>query len=99
MATNKKLTVSDLFVKAGIDLYDQSGIKNQDKAVRIAWLSSKIDSLLKEQRTVSRDIQETKFSILLAKKWLDEFPSREDNKLVVGGYDFTFSLREVSVAI
>jgi hypothetical protein len=91
----KKLTVADTFVHAGIDLYEKSGMQKQEKEVRVAWLTIKIASLLKEQRAVSRAIQETKFAVLLAKSWFKEFQTREDNVLTVGDLTYTFALREV----
>ena len=48
---------------------------------------------------IRREVQETKFAILLGKKWFDEFDSREDSNLTVDNNFFTIEIREVKVNI
>lgn len=93
----KKLTVSDTYVNAGIQEWEKSGMAKQKKEVALAWLTGRIADLLKDQRAISRQIQEVKFAVLLAKKWFDEFQTREENTLSLGDLTFTFALREVKV--
>jgi hypothetical protein len=50
-------------------------------------------------RGVRKDIQKTKFAILLGKRWFDEFESREDCTIEVRGFTCTFNLREVRIDI
>jgi hypothetical protein len=95
----KKLTLADSFVYAGVETYQQSGMQKHSKEVRIAYLNSEITKALSEQRSVSREIQETKFAVLLAKKWLEEFSSRENCVYDHHGLQMTFSVSEVKVDI
>jgi hypothetical protein len=52
-----------------------------------------------EMRRVRKDIQRTKFAILLGKRWFDEFDSRENCSMEVDGFTCSFELREVTVDI
>lgn len=97
LLANKKLTTADQLVAAGIQAYKGSGVANKDKQTRIEWLNEAITDCSIQQRKVSREIQETKFAVLLAKKWFSEFKTREENVLEHKGHVLTFSLREVSV--
>lgn len=62
-----------------------------------------IDSLIETKKAslnkVRSEIQRTKFAIILAKKWFDEFTSRENNVLTIGGDEFTISVTETKVDI
>jgi hypothetical protein len=46
-----------------------------------------------------KEIQRTKFSVLLAKRWFDEFDSRENCTLDVNGVTFIVSLDSKKVGI
>lgn len=93
MKENKKLTASDTLVSDGIAVYQKEGKPTLD------WFINTISDYNVELRKVRRQIQETKFAVLLCKKWFDEFTSREENKLLVNGYEVTISLSEKRVAI
>jgi hypothetical protein len=90
---NKKLTTSDALVSAGIYMY-----QNEVKPT-LDWFTNKINELNTELKKVRRQIQETKFAVLLGKRWFDEFASREENTLVVDGFEITISLTEKKVAV
>jgi hypothetical protein len=93
MKENKKLTTSDVLVSAGIAMY-----QNETKP-SLDWFTSKISEMSNELKKVRRQIQETKFAVLLCKKWFTEFSSREENQLIIDGFEFTISLTEKKVAI
>lgn len=99
LASGKPLTKSENFVYAGIQHYEKSGMSRQPPAVRLAWLDAEVARLQKEQRAVSRAIQETKFAILLAKAWFSEFPSRDNCVLDQNGLSMTFAVEEVRIDI
>lgn len=95
----KKLTASAALVLAGLNLWGSSGVTASASPVKIAWLDDKIVQLKKEQKEITHKVQEIKFSLILGKKWLDDFSSRDENKLVYQGNEFTFDLGEEKVPI
>lgn len=64
-------------------------------------LKEPIESELKkfkiELQKIRTLIQKTKFSIILGKKWFDEFGSREETTLIVDGVTYNFILGEEKV--
>jgi hypothetical protein len=92
-----KLTPGMLLVKSGLDLFDQNLSKTASDTVRIAFLDDEISKLKRELILVRSDIQETKFAIILGKKWFDEFPSREKSTLTLNGIEYTLSVDETKV--
>ena len=64
-----------------------------------AWFEDSLEKINTDLQKVRRNIQETKFAVILGKAWFDEFDSREDNTLVVGDALYTFNVREVEVNI
>lgn len=99
LTSGKPLTKSENFVYAGIQHYEKSGMSRQPPVVRLAWLDAEVARLQKEQRAVSRAIQETKFAVLLAKVWFEDFPSRDDCVLDQNGLNMTFAVEEVRIDI
>jgi len=94
---NKKLTTSDSLVAVGVNLYES--LKPTTESEKLNWLQQTIESLNSELKQVRRQIQETKFAVLLGKQWFVEFSSREENKLTIAGFEFTISLEEKKVPI
>ena len=90
----KKLTVTGALVNEGLVLAESA--KGSDK-VKLAILDDLIQYKNHELFKNRKHIQRTKFAILLASKWFDEFDSREDSVLDVDGKNFTFGVREVTV--
>ena len=89
----KSLTVSDTLVAKGVTQYSAlSGDKKQavDAAIKQATYGMK---------AIRRRIQETKFSVLLCKKWFSEFSSREENRISVDGYEITIQVNETKVGV
>ena len=94
---HKKLTTSeDLMLKA-VKSYVQ-GIFPSDKE-RITFLEKALLSYGIVLKNTRRQIQETKFAVLLCKRWFNEFDSREQNKLIIDNYEFTIELAEKKVPI
>jgi hypothetical protein len=92
-----KLTPSMMLVKSGIDLYNQNLKKSQGAS--LSWVEEQTEKLKKELISVRSDIQETKFAVILGKKWFDEFSSREKNTLTLGGIEYTLSVGETKVEL
>ena len=68
------------------------------KATEKTWLESTLEDKKKALYRVRSDVQKTKFALLLGKASFDEFTSREENILDVGGITCTVSLKEERVA-
>lgn len=108
---NKKvttaLTPSQSIVAKGLQDFWVSGVTNSSPKVQLAWVDDEIKKRTSVLLDVRRDIQETKFAVILGKRWFDEFKSREDNTLTVDGHvlgmndpqTFNIVVREVQVNI
>jgi hypothetical protein len=96
---NKSLTKSESLVDLGIQLYERSGLASANSTVQLAWLTSTIEQKNTELFRVRKDIQETKFAVLLAKAWFDEFESRDANTLTIQDTLYTITVKEVKVLI
>lgn len=94
-----KLTPSALLVKAGLDHADGHMKKSMKDAAKVSWLDEEIKALKQDLVAVRSDIQETKFAVILGKKWFDEFTSREKNTLTLGGIEYTLSVGETKVEL
>ncbi len=90
----KAQTISGATVLAGVELYEQisQGISGKQLAKR---LIDEIATLNRRLRALRVSVQQAKFAVLLGNQWFEEFASREDCKLSVEGYDFTFVVKEV----
>lgn len=96
IAEKKTLTVSQQLIADGIALASkQPKFTSQESALN--WLDNAITNEKHLLGEVRSKIQQTKFSVILAKKWFDEFTSRENNKLVVDGNEVTISVSETRV--
>jgi hypothetical protein len=95
--TPKKLTPGQQLVYNGLKSYWDSGVTADSPKMQLHWLEGAIASTQSKLAKTRRYIQETKFAILLGKKWFDEFTSREENTLEVDGYNCSVSVREVKV--
>jgi hypothetical protein len=92
LKAGKALKVNEEGIAAGTKAYQASGMENQSAPVALAWLKDRIEKTSEAQRKNRRAIQETKFSIILGKKWFDEFTSREGQTLELDGRVFKFEL-------
>lgn len=77
--------------------------ENQQKDILKTYLINKTDALNREKRAIMQKIAETKFSIILSKKWFKEFSSFEENKITLNvdkqNIEVTFDLVEKEVKI
>lgn len=97
LASGKDLTPREKLMEPAISLYENCPINNPSDSVRLAWLQGEITKNKIELVKVRTEVQKTKFSVILGKKWFEEFSSREEKTLNYKGYDFTFDLKEVKV--
>ena len=92
----KNLTASAALVQKGLSIFNGQG-----KAKKIQL--SEIDTMIEERQSkllkLRQEMQRTKFAILLASKWFDEFESRKDCQMTVDGNHFTFGIREVKINV
>jgi len=96
----KALTPAMELIKSGLELYNGDSLaKSTNEKVKVSFVDGLIKGIKKDLAKVRSDIQATKFSIILGKKWFDEFTSREDNKLTVDGREFKIGVSEVEVKI
>lgn len=95
----KDLTPVQYLIKEGLDMYENEKDFLMTEDDKRKWFDSTIDKLNNELKTIRSQIQETKFAIVLGKKWFDEFDSRAETALVVDEKTFNFELGEDAVAI
>ena len=69
------------------------------RKTKVEWLNKELGKAKAELVPVRKKIQETKFAIILGRKWFDEFTDRSQTKLDVDGNSFTFKLDEEKVKI
>lgn len=93
----KKLTVSASLIEEGLNLFHYN--PKRSKKVQLVELDEAIVKRKVKLNTLRQKMQRTKFAILLASKWFDEFDSREDCSLELDGNYFTFGVRSVKIKI
>jgi hypothetical protein len=95
-AAGKKLTPSGEVVLSGVKMF-QDEAASKPLAEQLKWLNGKTGELKKELGGVRKYLQETKFAVILAKQWFDEFKSRNENALTENSIQYTFELSESKV--
>ena len=94
--------INKYFAQTESEMFNSLSIEQKEGVLR-TYLITKSDILNKNKRKVMQSIAETKFSIILSKKWFAEFQSFDENKLSLklDGQDleFTFDLNEKEVKI
>jgi hypothetical protein len=111
LAKNDSLKINEWILSGAIldyqsqlnsDLY-KSLNENQQKDILKTYLINKTDTLNRKKRATMQKIAETKFSIILSKKWFKEFSSFDENKMTLNlntqNVDVTFDLVEKEVKI
>jgi len=93
----KKATRAETLVFAGVEAFRKAGLDGMPVTVKDSWLADTIDKLTSELAVVRRYIQETKFAVVLGKKWFDEFASLAETELTIGDQRLTFDLGEQKV--
>lgn len=101
MTKGKNLTESDILIQEGLINYNAAslGKKEWKDSDKLEWLNDSIRQVNKNMIKMRKEIQRTKFSVLLAKRWFDEFDSRDNCTLDVNGVTFTISLDSKKVDI
>lgn len=99
VASKKALTASQELIAAALREVDTLTKFTSGKKDRLSIIDTTIANQKDKLAVVRSDIQRTKFAVILAKKWFDEFTSRDDNKLTIAGTEFTVGVREVKVEI
>jgi hypothetical protein len=94
----KELKPSEKVMAEGLKILSDKSAPTKPSDL-LTWINGRILLMTNELRAVRKQIQRTKFAILLGKAWFEEFTSREENTLEIGNQKFTFSLREVKVNI
>lgn len=99
ITANKNRTPVETLIENGIDMYN--GVKDtfSKKEMEQAWLESTLTDLQKQLNEVRSKIQETKFSVILGKRWFDEWNSMDNCDIEVDGMKFSFILSEEEVEI
>jgi hypothetical protein len=90
IAAAKKLTPVEELVNEGLKMAD---------AKPTAWVGDALCDLTREMRQIRSEIQQTKFAVLVGKKWFDEFTDRSQTELTVDGQTFQFEVGEEAVEI
>lgn len=98
MAKKNRTPVEGL-VEAGLQKWSTAKGNLKDKESRLKWLETAIADTQRSLKEVRTKIQSCKLSVIMGKKWFDEFKSREESTLVVNGNVFTFELGEEAVEI
>lgn len=93
----KKLTASDTLIEAALKSFDT--VKASAAATKLAWIDARIEDVQRSLAELRKDVQRTKFAIILGKKWFDEFSNRENSSLELDGVSFTISLTEKRVEV
>lgn len=97
MQVNKKLTASDQLIEATLKTFDT--LKSQNATRKLSWIDARMEDVQRSIAGLRKEIQRTKFAIVLGKKWFDEFTSRENNSLELNGVTFNVALVEKKVEI
>lgn len=98
-AKGKSLTMSESLLEHAVDKYESFKTSNDSELERKKFLEDIIVDLKMELKPIRQEIQKNKFSILLAKKWFDEFISRDETQLEIDGVIYNFILSEEKVEI
>lgn len=93
----KKLTTSDQLIAASLNTFEN--VKSLSNTKKLNWIDVRIGDVQKSLGDLRKDIQRTKFAIILGKKWFDEFDSRENNSMELNNITFNISLGEKKVEI
>jgi len=106
IASSKGLTLGEQLMKPAIVEYNnqlasplyKSLTEDQQKTVLKDYLTSKTNELNKKRRELMGQLSQIKFSLILSKRWFNEFKSFDENKLTLtlDGFplEFTFDLFE-----
>jgi len=98
IASGKARTPVEALIKAGISEWNVAKGKLKDSKKITEWFEKAIKDKQVALKAIRPVIQQTKFGVLLAKKWFEEFNSRDNCELMVEGVKVVFALGEEKVA-
>lgn len=93
----KKLTASDQLIVAALNSFEN--VKSLSDVKKLNWLDARMKDIQKSLGELRKDIQRTKFAVIMGKKWFDEFDNREDNSMILDDITFNISLSAKKVEI
>jgi hypothetical protein len=99
IASNKPRTPVESLIEDGIVQWNKAKSGLKDKKAIATWFATTIKSKQNELKTVRQDIQTSKFSVILGRKWFDEFSSRDNCELTIDGVKCSLSLGEEKVPV
>lgn len=91
----KSRTPAEVVMETAISIVDAA----TDCRKNLTKVNAALANVQSDLRSVRKDIQKTKFAILLGKQWFSEFSDRSNSTLDVDGRTVTFALREVEIEI
>jgi hypothetical protein len=101
IASNKPRTPVESLIESGITQWNKAkgGIKAGDKKEIASWFTTTIKAKQDELKTIRQEIQTSKFSVILGKRWFEEWTTRENCELTVDGIKCVFVLGEEKVPV
>ena len=99
LASKKNRTPVESLVEEGIKIHEEIKTSFKNKKLKLTWFETTIKDLQIEMKEIRVKILNTKFAIILGKKWFDEFTTRDNCELVVDGTTFKFVLGEEPIEI
>lgn len=110
---NKNLNAPELLMKIAYDDYNtqiNSSIytaltdDNLKKEILKNWLTKAKNRIRMERRNVLQEIAQIKFSLILSKKWFEEFTSFDEDTLIITSdkgeeVTFKFEMKEKEIAV
>jgi hypothetical protein len=95
LRAQKKLTASDQLIVAALKTFES--VKPLSDVKKLNWIDARVNDVQRSLGDLRKEIQRTKFAIILGKKWFDEFASRENNTMELNNVTFNITLSETKV--
>jgi hypothetical protein len=99
IASDKPRTPVEALIEDGIVQWNNAKAKIKDKKETAMWFTTTIKAKQDELKTIRQDIQTSKFSVILGRKWFDEFSSRDNCELTIDGVKCSLALGEEKVPV
>lgn len=99
IASNKARTPVEALIEAGINSWENRKGKLNSQEAKIRWFDDTIKDLQRQMKDLRYIIQGTKMSVILGKRWFQEFNTRQDCSIDVDGVKCVFKLEEEKVSI
>jgi hypothetical protein len=101
IASNKPRTLVESLIESGIIQWNKAkgSIKVSDKKKVASWFTTTIKAKQDELKVIRQEIQASKFSVILGKRWFEEWTTRENCELTVDGIKCSLVLGEEKVPV